>query len=110
VVYNDGSTEPYRYPGGITIISELHNNGVAHAKNRLLQYLMDQECDYLFLLEDDVVPQRDKCITEYIKLHKETGIHHFNFAHHGPANKKGAIQVSGNLSLYPHCVGAYSFY
>lgn len=110
VVYNDGSTEPYRYPGGITIISELHNKGVAHAKNRLLQYLLDNECDYLFLLEDDVVPQSSKCITEYIKLHHTSGSHHFNFAHHGPANKGGPILTQGDLSIYPHCVGAYSFY
>lgn len=110
VVYNDGSAKQYLYPGNITVLSENENKGVAHAKNRLLQYMLDNDCDYIFLLEDDVVPQSSKCITEYIKLHQETGFHHFNFAHHGPANRTGPIMVQGNTALYPHCIGAYSFY
>ena len=64
---------------------------------------------------------KDNIFEQYIKAYKETGIHHFMFAYHGPANKAG---ISGGqpvprkvidygdikISLNQHCVGAVCFY
>ena len=64
---------------------------------------------------------KDNLFKQYIKAYKETGIHHFMFAYHGPANKAG---ISGGkpvprklidynniqIALNQHCVGAVCFY
>lgn len=115
VVYNDGSSVPYNYSSRqvkeITILHQPENKGVAYSKNRLLRTLMEANCDYLFLLEDDVYPKTPEAITRYIDAYKKTGIHHFNFAHHGPGNVEGPRKVfNEGIECYPQCVGAYSFY
>jgi glycosyltransferase involved in cell wall biosynthesis len=63
------------------------NMGVAVTKNRAFQELWN--CDYIFLIEDDIIIKDPEIISKYIELHEITGIHHFNFGYHGPANKSG---------------------
>jgi GT2 family glycosyltransferase len=110
-VYNDCSTIDYSYPPEIDVIYKpKKNHGVARAKNTLLKSMIDYGCDYLFLLEDDVIPQSEKAIAGYIEAHKKSGYHHFNFHDHGPANKSGFLDASDVITIWPHCVGAYSFY
>ncbi len=110
--YNDGSTKKYtNYPIQFTsIFVEKENKGVAHAKNTLLKEMMNDGMDYLFLLEDDIEPISDKAITSYIEAHKKHDIHHFNFAHHGAANRGGYIDKYDTIEFYPNCIGAFSFY
>ncbi|MDB4430216.1 hypothetical protein N9273_00185 [bacterium] len=94
--------------------------GVGRAKNRALQYLLKMGCDYIILVEDDM-KFKGNIFKEYIKAHKATGIHHFMFGYHGPANKAGISKGKpkprlvidyGNfeLALNRHCVGAVTFY
>lgn len=85
------------------------NSGVAVSKNQLMEYLLEKDCDYIFIMEDDMEIKSPKAITEYIKLSQETGIEHFNFAHHGKMNPY-PVKVEGDVAYYPNCVGAYSFY
>ena len=94
--------------------------GVGKAKNKAIKYLLEKKCDYIILVEDDML-FKDNIFKEYIKAYKKTGIHHFMFAYHGPANKAG---ISGGdpvprkiidygdlkISLNMHCVGAVCFY
>lgn len=95
--------------------------GVGCAKNTAMQYLLKMDCDYIILVEDDMV-FTGNLFAEYIKAYKETGIQHFMFGYHGPANKGG---VSGGkptprtkvlytadtiIALNQHCVGAVTFY
>ena len=120
VVCNDGT--PYKsdiYPDYIEVLQNSENKGVAITKNNCMRHLLDKKCDYIFLIEDDILVKDNNVFNEYIKLHEETGIHHFNFALHGPANKKNGIKSPrlvvdyGNevkVSLYQHCVGAFCFY
>ena len=90
------------------------------AKNRALKNLLDKGCDYIILVEDDM-KFKGNLFAEYIKAYKETGIHHFMFGYHGPANKAG---ISGgkpvprkiinykdvNIALNRDCVGAVTFF
>jgi hypothetical protein len=93
-------------------------SGVAVAKNEALQWLLKQGCQYLFLMEDDIRILREDALETYIKLHEESGIHHFNFALHGPANRNQGVPVtktrikydSLTAAFYHGCVGAFSFY
>ena len=91
--------------------------GVGAAKNAALKYLIDKECDYIFLIEDDML-----IFEEYIKASKATGLHHMMFAYHGPANKnnisggppcpRAVLEYPSELkiALNQHCVGAFCMY
>lgn len=114
-VYNDGSKEDYG-----PVVAGLHpkikyahpakNKGVAHAKNWLLKQLLKEGCDYIFLLEDDIIIKSPKAVTGYIEKSKESGIEHFLFAHHGTANV-GKLALSENgVDLYTACIGAWCMY
>ena len=115
VVYNDGSTIDYKrlfgkmsQVRGVSIIDSKSNHGVAHAKNELLKRLSINN-DYIFIMEDDILPVSPKVIPTYLAAYKMTGIDHMMFAHHGPANTH-AIDVQGPVVWWPSCVGAFTFY
>lgn len=115
VVYNDGSTTDYKrlfgkmsQVKGMAIIDSKQNHGVAYAKNQLLKRLCKNN-DYIFIMEDDILPVSRKVIPTYLAAYKMTGIDHLMFAHHGPANTH-AIDVQGPIVWWPSCVGAFTFY
>lgn len=121
VIVNDGAPLPYDLSFGSEIENKT-NLGVGKSKNKAMQYLLDKDCDYIFIIEDDMRIMREDIFDAYIQASKETGIQHFLFAYHGPANKAG---VSGGkpvprriieypsglkISLNQHCVGAFCMY
>lgn len=97
------------------------NLGVGKSKNKGMQYLLNKGCDYIFVIEDDMIIKDGRIFEEYIRFSKITGLQHALYSGHGPANKcgisKGKLQPRkvidyGNLkvALYQHCVGAFCFY
>lgn len=110
-VYNDGSTEKYpTVDKRVKVTAPKKNRGVAHAKNTLLKQMLADGCDYLVILEDDILIINENALSEYIRVSKETGIEHLSFYNHGPANKEGKVYGDENVSYYPACVGAFSLY
>lgn len=109
VIYDDGSTKEYPEIG-----FEFHrakkNRGVAYAKNWILKRLLEKDCDYLFLAEDDIIVKSPKAITEYIRLSNISGIEHMMFAHHGEANKNKLTWQGKGIDLYRNPIGAWCFY
>lgn len=117
VTVNDG--DDITVPKGDYIKTE-GGVGVGKAKNKAMQHLLDKGCEYIILVEDDM-KFKDNLFKAYIDAYKRTGIHHFMFAYHGPANKGN---ISGGrprprkifdygdikVSLNQHCVGAVTFY
>jgi GT2 family glycosyltransferase len=94
--------------------------GVCKSKNKAFKYLLEQDCDYIFIIEDDMVFTGD-VFEEYIRAYKSTGIHHFSFAYHGPANRGNVSHGTPQprkvvnygdvqISLNANCVGAVCFY
>lgn len=98
------------------------NVGVAKSKNYALKHLLDNGCDHIFIIEDDMLIKDPNIFQKYIETSKKTGIQHLMFGYHGPANKKG---ISGgspaprvvinygddtSLALNEHCVGAFCYY
>ena len=80
VIVNDGKhlenisfDRPYSY-----LLNET-NLGVAKSKNKAMQHLLDKGCDYLFIIEDDMVILDEAIFSKYIEAHKASGIHHFNY-------------------------------
>jgi GT2 family glycosyltransferase len=118
-VYNDGSDKKYAkqykeiykiLPEKIKVKHSPINKGVAHAKNYLLKRMMESGCDYMFLLEDDILVKSPKAITEYVRLSDESGIEHFLFAHHGTENDGKLYMSEKGIDLYTACIGAYCMY
>lgn len=140
VIVNDGTPYPEdAYPEGAQIIQHDTNKSVGAAKTTAINYLMEQGCEHIFIMEDDILIKDENVFKEYIRHSLISGIKHLNFALHGPANKKGSqgfktledrkdldgepnprmIIPYGNgdenndkvsIALYPNCVGAFSYY
>ena len=119
LVYNDGSDQ--RHSGAYerafkklppeTVISSPENHGVAYAKNRLLERMLDADCEWVFLCEDDLKILAPQAVTEYVRVCEKHNLHHLSFAHHGPANIEGALEViDGNIAYYPHSIGAWTIF
>ena len=134
VVVNDGT--PYsEYPAGAEVIVHKRNMCVGVAKNTALRYLMQQDCDHIFLMEDDVLIKRPDVFEAYIHAAEKSGIWHMNYALQGPANRKQTQQGPMNIeergklsqvsepnpratinydgtdiSFYPNSVGAFSYF
>lgn len=122
IVINDGQQiEAFELPYGLLINNET-NEGVGRSKNKALKHLINKKCDYIFLIEDDMLILDKNIFTEYIKASEETGIKHFMFGYHGPANKNNisggsptprtTIQYKSGrkIALNTHCVGSFCMY
>lgn len=98
-----------------------HNIGVGRSKNKLFKVLLEKGCTDIFIVEDDIIVKNLAVFEEYIRARQITGIHHFNFGYHGPANKGnisggtpqpryiidyGKIKIAFNM----HSVGAFCYY
>jgi glycosyltransferase involved in cell wall biosynthesis len=118
VVVNDGT--PYGELE-VPLIQHETNKGVGVSKNDALRFLLEKDCDYFFLMEDDIIIKDPDVFQKYIDTSEETGIQHFNYSQHGLMNKlpntetpapKTRIEYKNGISieLFSNCVGAFSFY
>jgi len=94
---------------GIIVLRNRSNKGVAHSKNRLLQRMIDDGCEHLFLMEDDILMTNNNTCHKYMAYATQHNIHHLNFALHGTMNKGRRSYYKG-ITVYPECVGAFSYY
>ena len=119
VIVNDGT--PYKEKVQVPYIQHDKNKGIGISKNDAIKHLLNKGCDYIFLMEDDIIIKDSKVFQAYINASKETGIQHFNYSQHGLMNKlpntdtpnpRTKIEYKNNIiiDLYLHCVGAFSFY
>ncbi len=120
VIVNDGM--PYisdAYPTCVEIIQHRRNKGIAHSKNDALRYLLNENCEHIFICEDDVYLANPEIINSYIRASKETGILHFNYGFHSPINRdENGVPVTRksipfgkfDLIFTKHVLGAFSYY
>jgi GT2 family glycosyltransferase len=88
------------------------HGGCAASKNAALRHLMDQGCDYLFVMEDDMRVLDPKAVTEYIRVSQQSGVEHFSYAKHGTANENlGMIERRPDgVELWPASVGSWTMW
>jgi GT2 family glycosyltransferase len=126
VVVNDGSdfTDINKLKEKINFhyIHNPFNIGVGKSKNKLFKYLLKQGCEHIFIIEDDIIIKNKAVFQKYIEARYKTGIQHFNFGYHGPANRnniskgkptpKHIIDYDDNLAIAinTHSVGAFCYY
>lgn len=125
VVVNDGADfediDKLKKTRDFTYIHNAQNQGVGKTKNKALRHLLDNDCEHIFIIEDDIFVKNPDVFTKYIEAREVTGIQHFNFGYHGPANKNN---ISGGvpnpkfivdygsvkIAINAHSVGAFSYY
>lgn len=139
VVVNDG--DPYEasiYPSSVKeVIQHTKNKSVGVSKNELMRYLVQDGCEHIFLIEDDMEVLKSTVFEEYVKLAKASGIWHLNYGPGSPFNrvqdpeilkmdlagrhlldkhsepKPRLIVEYGNgskLALYQHSVGMFTYF
>ena len=101
------TTEPYKLY--IATDSDDDRRGVAKRKNECLKAL--QDCDYIFLFDDDCYPIKEGWEKAIIDKSKKTNSHHFCY------NKEPFYKISGfkyingvELECYGACGGVMLFY
>jgi len=121
ILVNDGKEITEYDLSYIPTFNNKINMGVGKSKNKAFKYLLDNGCDHIFLIEDDIIVKDLNVFQAYIDARNKTGIQHFNFGYHGPANKAG---ISGGkpspryvidygdikIAINQHSVGAFCYY
>jgi glycosyltransferase involved in cell wall biosynthesis len=138
VIINDGTPinnfSHLKFPTLNSVwLNNPENIGVGKSKNRAMQHLLDKECDYIFIIEDDMIILDSTIFQKYIEAHKKSGIHHFNYGPGSPFNRKQDIQFdlhnrhllkqdsepnpkmvldykTVKVSLFEHTVAMFSFF
>lgn len=70
------------------IAQHSRNKGVGISKNDALKFLLGQDCEHIFLFEDDMIVKDSNVFDIYIKASKVSGIRHFNYGPGSPFNRK----------------------
>lgn len=102
------------------VIHTKGREGVGKSKNLGLQFLIEKECEHIFLMEDDIEIVNKEVFDLYVKTSKNTGIKHLNFGLHGnhnldynriPLIRKTINYTDGTkVDLFPNVLGAFSYY
>jgi hypothetical protein len=80
VIVNDGKNSYVNELDGDYVIKHNAQLGVSVSKNHALHFLIEKfYCEYLFLVEDDIIIKAPNVFDEYIKTANSTGIHHLCF-------------------------------
>jgi GT2 family glycosyltransferase len=138
VVVNSGCIlDEEWFPQATEIIQSGKKISVSVAKNRALRYLMNQGCDHMFIIEDDVVIKDAGVFGAYLKAAEASGIWHLNYALQGPLNRaqdstasvksiadmnalnndsapapraKLEYENGSKLAFYPHAIGSFQYF
>ena len=117
VIVNDGNFKYCNSNDGDVVIHNNEQLGVAKSKNKIINYLLQNQCTDLFVFEDDVAIKSCDVFDQYIKTSEATNIPHFSF---GPVeitktyqnNLKLTCMYSKELGidLYHHSQGGLMYF
>ena len=122
VAVNDGKKLKGKYPRA-HLIEHKTNMSVGVSKNDAFKYLLEHDCEHIFLIEDDIVIKNPAVFKQYINAANETGLQHLMYGYHGNANKvdyesggkpnpRVVIEYNNDIkiALNANCVGAFCYY
>lgn len=92
------------------------NLGISKSKNEIILHLLLRGCDYIFIVEDDILIKSPLCFCNYIKHYEKTGIHHFCCGSFLPSRGesiktfKYSKYEDISIDIYTNCAGSFCFY
>jgi len=101
-------------PGARIFVNDdtTRHEGVAKAKNNCLAALDD--CDYIFLFDDDCYPVKNNWAELFIEASVKTGNHHFSLTfdklHNGRGNGNDLVSDTSGLEQYRNPCGMMLFF
>ena len=108
VVVDDGSSSPFR----LSDFRFEKSVGIAVAKNKCFELLDD--CDYIFLFDNDCWPIHEDWYERYIEAYKKTGCEHFSFTlsnlSDGRPNGNKQAEDHGEIISYRNACGCALFF
>ena len=139
VVVNDGAAYSSDvYPSHVKeVIQHTQNKNVGVSKNELMRFLIQDGCEHVFLIEDDMEVLNPEVFAEYIKAASASGIWHLNYGPGSPFNrvqdpeilkmdlagrhlldKHSAVKPrliveyknGSKIALYQHSVGMFTYF
>ena len=75
------------YPNNSHIILEDEKKTLIDLKNSAIKYLLEKNCEHIFIMEDDILITDEDVFDKYIKTSVLTGIKFLSYALHGNTNK-----------------------
>ena len=84
VVQDGGPSYVGRLPSGWSLSDHGENRGWAASKNECLTFLLGQECDHIFMLEDDTTVTDPEAITGYVDASLGSDLHYLTAHPWGP--------------------------
>lgn len=66
-----------KYP--FEIVYNKKNMGISYTKNIGIKKILDNGCEYGFLLDDDILIKNNQIFDKYIEAMVKTGFHHFSY-------------------------------
>lgn len=69
-----------------SIIQHSSNLGPCQSRIDGIQYLLDNNCEHIFIVEDDMLFKNKDIFSRYVKAHYETGLNYFCFCSDAPGN------------------------
>lgn len=121
VIVDDNSDEPLDLGGNYTVLRSPHRLGIARAKNACLAHL--QDCDYVFLFDDDAWPRTEGWADKWVEINEHNGVGHSMWntdLEHKEENRvpKGPDIVSFEsigddyykMNVYNNCLGVMLYF
>lgn len=110
VIVNDGKKCDFKTDLRYKLIQHKQNKGVSKSKNDAFLDLLNNNCDYIFIIEDDCTIIHKDCLIQYCKAYEETGLHHLIFAPEGQHLLYQIKYKNYSIGLYKDTIAAFCFY
>lgn len=92
--------------------------GVGACKNKAINYLLEQSCDHIFIIEDDIIIKKEEVFKQYIDIGKIFNLGHLNFNGCWDSITKKWLEPFTNLifkdnigiSLFARLCGSFEYF
>jgi hypothetical protein len=117
VVVNGG--DPYTGQYNAHWIQHNHNHYPSICRNDCVNFLINRDCEHIFIIEDDMIIKDPSIFEKYIQASKTSGIKYFTFVSTSPGagepfkrNPKLVLEYKNNvsISLYQNMCNEFTYH
>lgn len=112
IIVNDGKECNYNVDIQHKLIQHKHNMGISKTKNEAFLYLLNKDCEYIFIIEDDCTIINKDCLKKYCETSNISGLQHLLYAFKQPPQRlmRTIKYKNCNVELYLHTIAAFCFF